>query len=114
MPDPTIRFRLPSRSRGSAGGVGSNRLIWSGVCTVQPGTREGNHMAEFDVIIRGGTVATGSDVMICDVGVRSGSIAALGLDLGTADKVIDARGKLVLPGGIDSHVHIAQPSGPDI
>jgi hypothetical protein len=31
-----------------------------------------------------------------------------------ADTEIDARGKLVLPGGIDSHVHIAQPSGPDI
>ena len=71
-------------------------------------------MAEFDLIIRGGTVATGSDVMTCDVGVRSGSIAALGLDLGSADKAIDARGRLVLPGGIDSHVHIAQPSGPDI
>ncbi len=71
-------------------------------------------MAEFDLIIRGGTVATASDVMTCDVGVRSGRIAALGLDLGSADKVIDARGKLVLPGGIDSHVHIAQPSGPDI
>lgn len=71
-------------------------------------------MAEFDLIIRGGTVATASDVMSCDVGVRSGIIAALGLDLGSAETVIDARGKLVLPGGIDSHVHIAQPSGPDI
>src|ERR1700722_8602284 len=71
-------------------------------------------MADFDLIIRGGTVATGADVMTCDVGVIAGRIAALGLDLGSADTEIDARGKLVLPGGIDSHVHIAQPSGPDI
>ena len=39
---------------------------------------------------------------------------ALGEDLGAADEVIDARGRLVLPGGIDSHVHFAQPSGPGI
>jgi dihydropyrimidinase len=71
-------------------------------------------MAKFDVLIRGGTVATASDTFICDVAVRDGRIAALGTDLGEADDVIDATGKLVLPGGIDSHVHISQPSGPGI
>ena len=60
------------------------------------------------------TVATASDTVACDVGIRDGRIAALGDDLGTADEIIDARGKLVLPGGIDSHVHFAQPSGPGI
>src|SRR6266513_4812301 len=34
--------------------------------------------------------------------------------LGNAAEVVDAAGKLVLPGGIDSHVHLAQPSGPGI
>jgi dihydropyrimidinase len=38
----------------------------------------------------------------------------LGQELGPAGKAIDATGKLVLPGGIDSHVHFSQPSGPDI
>ena len=33
---------------------------------------------------------------------------------GTAKEIVDATGLLVLPGGIDSHVHIAQPSGPGI
>src|SRR5215472_4254756 len=42
------------------------------------------------------------------------SIVALGEDLAAAEEVIDARGRLVLPGGIDSHVHFSQPSGPDI
>ncbi|MBX9591194.1 MAG: dihydropyrimidinase [Hyphomonadaceae bacterium] len=71
-------------------------------------------MTQFEVIIRGGTVATASDTFACDIGIRDGRIAALGDALGSADNVIDAAGKLVLPGGIDSHVHFAQPSGPDV
>ncbi len=71
-------------------------------------------MASFETIIRGGTVATAADTFSCDVGMRDGRIAALGHDLGDALEVIDATGRLVLPGGIDSHVHFAQPSGPGI
>jgi dihydropyrimidinase len=71
-------------------------------------------MAKFDILIRGGTVATASDTFNCDVAIRDGRVVALGTDLGDADEVIDATGKLVLPGGIDSHVHISQPSGPGI
>jgi dihydropyrimidinase len=68
----------------------------------------------YDLIIANGTVATASDTFACDVAVRDGTIVALGHDLGKAKQVIDAAGKLVLPGGIDSHVHIAQPSGEGI
>jgi dihydropyrimidinase len=68
----------------------------------------------FDTIIRGGTVATASDTFRSDVGISGGQITALGLDLGNARQVIDATDRLVLPGGIDSHVHISQPSGPGI
>ena len=71
-------------------------------------------MPTFDTIIRGGTVATAADTVPCDVGITAGRIAALGIDLGDAREVVDASGLLVLPGGIDSHVHIAQPSGPGI
>jgi dihydropyrimidinase len=71
-------------------------------------------MPDFDVIIRGGTVATASDTFEADIGIAGGKIAALGASLGQADRIVDAKGKLVLPGGIDSHVHIAQPSGPGI
>src|SRR5499427_10799907 len=71
-------------------------------------------MSKFETIIRGGRVATASDTVACDVGIRGGKIVALGDDLGAADEVIDARGRLVLPGGIDSHVHVSQPSGPGI
>jgi len=68
----------------------------------------------FDTIIRGGTVATAADTFQCDVGISGGKIAALGENLGEAKEIVDATGLLVLPGGIDSHVHIAQPSGPGI
>ena len=68
----------------------------------------------FDTIIRGGTVATAADTFIADVGIKDGKIAALGRDLGAAANMIDATGRLVLPGGIDSHVHFAQPSGEGI
>jgi dihydropyrimidinase len=68
----------------------------------------------YDTIIRGGTVATASDVFASDVGITDGKVAALAARLTDAREVIDARGKYVLPGGIDSHVHIAQPSGPGI
>jgi dihydropyrimidinase len=68
----------------------------------------------FDSIIRGGTVATASDTFSCDVGIAGGKVADLGTDLGEAGEIVDATGLLVLPGGIDSHVHLAQPSGPGI
>ena len=68
----------------------------------------------FDTIIRGGTVVTAADTFSCDVGIGGGKIAALGTDLGAAAEIVDASGLLVLPGGIDSHVHLAQPSGPGI
>jgi len=72
-------------------------------------------MDKFDIVITGGTVATASDTFRCDLGIRDGKIAALGAGLGAlADDVIDATGKYVLPGGIDSHVHIAQPAGEGI
>ena len=69
---------------------------------------------QFDTIIKGGTVVTAGDQMRCDVGIKDGRIAMLGHDLGHAQAVIDAKDKLVLPGGIDSHVHISQPSGEGI
>ncbi len=66
-------------------------------------------MTEFDLIIRGGTVATASDTFRSDVGIAGGKIVALGSALGNAKQTIDAAGKLVLPGGIDAHCHLDQP-----
>ena len=67
-------------------------------------------MADFDMVIRGGTVVTAADTMRADVGIRAGKVVALADNLGEGAEEIDADGKLVLPGGIDSHCHIDQPS----
>jgi dihydropyrimidinase len=63
-----------------------------------------------DLVIRGGTVATAERVFQADVGIRDGRIAELGHDL-KGSAVIEAAGKLVLPGGVDGHCHIEQLSG---
>lgn len=68
----------------------------------------------FDTVIRNGTVVTASDTFLSDVGIKDGRIVALAAELKDADQVIDATGLLVLPGGIDSHVHLDQPSGEGI
>ncbi len=65
-------------------------------------------MTEFDLVIRGGTVVTAADSSRCDVGVTDGKVAALGSSLSGGRETIDAAGKLVLPGGVDAHCHIAQ------
>ncbi len=68
-------------------------------------------MADFDLVIRNGTVVTAADRFVCDLGIRGGRIVALGEDLGPAAQVIDASGRLVLPGGVDGHCHLDQPMG---
>ncbi|HEX6008336.1 MAG TPA: dihydropyrimidinase, partial [Burkholderiales bacterium] len=67
-------------------------------------------MSDFDIVIRNGTVATDKDVFESDIGIRGERIAAVGGSLGRGRREIDARGKLVLPGGVDSHTHIEQIS----
>ncbi len=64
----------------------------------------------YDLVIRGGTVGTASGVFPADVAVRDGRIAAVGSGLGQGAREIDASGKLVLPGGIDTHAHVEQVS----
>ncbi|HVY15893.1 MAG TPA: amidohydrolase family protein [Rhodopila sp.] len=63
-------------------------------------------MAEYDLLIRGGTVidGTGSAPKEADVGIVGGRIAAIGALSGGAEE-IDAKGKLVTPGFVDIHTH---------
>jgi N-acyl-D-amino-acid deacylase len=65
-------------------------------------------MAEFDVVISGGMVVDGTRLprYQADVGLKDGKIAKIGnLKKHTADKVIDATGKIVAPGFVDLHTH---------
>ena len=67
-------------------------------------------MDDLDLVIQGGTVATASDTFRADIGIRDGRIAALAERL-DGPEVIDAAGRLALPGGIEAHCHIEQESG---
>jgi dihydropyrimidinase len=68
----------------------------------------------YDFVIRHGTVATSSDVFAADVGIIGETIVAIGNNLAPGKSEIDARGKLVLPGGVDAHAHIEQLSAAGI
>ncbi|MEU0471917.1 dihydropyrimidinase [Streptomyces olivaceus] len=68
-------------------------------------------------VIRGGLVVTASDELHADVLVEDGRVAALAAS-GTpaagafaAERVIDATGKYVIPGGVDGHTHMEMPFG---
>ena len=64
----------------------------------------------YDLVIRGGTIATASDESRADIGISDGRIVALAQDLPPCDSEIDVTGKLVLPGGVDAHCHFDQPT----
>jgi dihydropyrimidinase len=59
-------------------------------------------------LIAGGTVVTATDTYAADVLVEGETIAAIGSGF-SADTVLDAAGKYVLPGGIDVHTHFDTP-----
>ena len=65
-----------------------------------------------ELLIKGGTVVTATESFPADVAVDGGKIVAIGRDLAVnAEKVVDATGKLVLPGALDAHTHMAMPFG---
>lgn len=71
-------------------------------------------MAEFDLVVRDGTVVTAGDTTKCDIGIKDGRIVALAEKLGSGAQEIDASGRLVLPGGVDAHCHMDQVQSPGI
>ena len=66
-----------------------------------------------DLLIKGGTVVTAKSSFKADVAVSDGKITAVGIDLEPAKgtQIVDASGKLILPGAIDGHTHLAMPFG---
>ncbi|MEY4215127.1 MAG: dihydropyrimidinase [Burkholderiaceae bacterium] len=70
--------------------------------------------ANFDCVIRNARLATASDTIDCDIGIRQGRIAMLGQGLAQGAREIDAAGRVVTPGGVDSHCHLDQPMEPPV
>lgn len=62
------------------------------------------------ILISNGRIITASEDYVADIFIDGESIHSIGKNLNVkADKTIDASGKLVFPGGIDPHVHLAMP-----
>lgn len=70
-------------------------------------------MAELDLLLAGGTVVTPTGRRQLNIGVRDGRIVHLDTSTPTAERVVDASGLLVLPGGVDTHVHLMDPGAPE-
>ncbi|EKS31455.1 allantoinase [Staphylococcus simulans ACS-120-V-Sch1] len=66
---------------------------------------------KYDLLIKNGRVILDEGEQEVEVAVKDGKIAAIGHDLGDAEKVIDAKGQVVAPGMVDAHVHITEPGG---
>ncbi|HEY9722717.1 MAG TPA: dihydropyrimidinase [Oscillatoriaceae cyanobacterium] len=64
------------------------------------------------VLIKNGRIVTATDDYYADVYIEGETVALIGRELNVqADRVIDAAGKLVIPGGIDPHTHMEMPFG---
>ncbi|HEY3050840.1 MAG TPA: dihydropyrimidinase [Gaiellaceae bacterium] len=64
------------------------------------------------VLIKGGRIVTAADDYVADIYVEDETVTLIGESLDQqADKVIDATGKYVLPGGVDPHTHLDMPFG---
>ena len=62
-----------------------------------------------DLVIRGGTVVTAEKTFRADVGIRGEKVVEVGSSL-KGNAFMEAAGKLVMPGGVDSHCHVEQLS----
>ena len=63
----------------------------------------------FDLVIRQARVATASDVFEADIAITNGRIVQVGHGIAGGVREIDARGRVVTPGGVDAHCHLDQP-----
>ena len=64
------------------------------------------------VLIKGGRVVTADEDRVADVFIEGETVSQIGESLDVeADRVIDADGKYVLPGGVDPHTHLDMPFG---
>ena len=61
------------------------------------------------VIVSGGIIVSGSAQVRADLRIQDGRVEAVGQDLGAADITIDATDLLIMPGGVDTHVHLMEP-----
>jgi allantoinase len=73
-----------------------------------------DHSHDDTIVIRGGTLVTETALVRADLRIQGERIIGIEQDAGThaAGRTIDATGLLVLPGGVDAHVHARDPDEP--
>jgi dihydropyrimidinase len=64
-------------------------------------------------LIKGGVIVTANELFAADILIRDEQIALIGKDLSVGEyaNIIDASGKLIMPGGVDVHTHFDLPNG---
>ena len=65
----------------------------------------------YDLVIKRGRLVTATDTYVADLAIAGEQIAAIGRDLHGVNE-IDANGLYVLPGAVDGHVHLTDPTYP--
>jgi dihydroorotase (multifunctional complex type) len=70
-------------------------------------------MSAVDLLVRDGTIVTSSGRRRANIAVRGGKVIHVGDERPEARETIDADGLFVLPGGVDSHVHLMDPGSPE-
>jgi len=66
-------------------------------------------MEKYDLVIKSDKVFVDGRLMNCNIGIKNGIITTISKEDLKAEKVIDAKDKIVLPGTVDPHVHIKAP-----
>ncbi len=73
---------------------------------LENGDKKMNTGTTFDLTIRHGRISTANETYYADIGIKDGIIAAIAKSLPPGKQDVDAAGRWVLPGGIDSHCHV--------
>ena len=66
----------------------------------------------YDLVVKGGLVISPAGSFHADLAISGERIAAIGTGLTGARSVLDAAGLYVIPGAIDGHVHLTDPTFP--
>lgn len=70
-------------------------------------------MPEVDLLITGASVVTPTGKRRLHVSVTDGTITSVGAERPSASETVDATGLLLMPGGVDTHVHLMDPGSPE-
>src|ERR1700694_5829666 len=68
-------------------------------------------LPEFDLAINGGTLVLPAGAVVANLGIRHGRLASIASEPLDGDETLDATNRIILPGGIDPHVHFRMYQG---